>query len=132
MTQHLFMQEYIVDKYQAAYAKRLSKLKSDNSSPKAIARLCAWDSFFNQEFELQDLEYQMADVARQRYEQSNVKNDISFKAFKRAFYNESIEIYNLTDGAAINYACHRLDCVCVLCFELSTQIHSKRDENHHA
>ncbi len=36
MTQHLFMQEYIVDKYQAAYAKRLSKLKSDNSSPKAI------------------------------------------------------------------------------------------------
>ncbi|TOG15583.1 hypothetical protein CGJ11_15180, partial [Vibrio parahaemolyticus] len=24
MTQHLFMQEYIVDKYQAAYAKRLS------------------------------------------------------------------------------------------------------------
>lgn len=46
MTQHLFMQEYIVDKYQAAYAKRLSKLKSDNSSPKAIARLCAWDSFF--------------------------------------------------------------------------------------
>ncbi|EHR7290182.1 hypothetical protein ACQ7JO_000082 [Vibrio parahaemolyticus] len=90
-----------MDKYQAAYAKRLSKLKSDNSSPKAIARLCAWDSFFNQEFELQDLEYQMADVARQRYEQSNVKNDISFKAFKRAFYNESIEIYNLTDGAAI-------------------------------
>ncbi len=58
-------------------------------------------SFFNQEFELQDLEYQMADAARQRYEQSNVKNDISFKAFKRAFYNESIEIYNLTDGAAI-------------------------------
>ncbi len=101
MTQHLFMQEYIVDKYQAAYAKRLSKLKSDNSSPKAIARLCAWDSFFNQEFELQDLEYQMADAARQRYEQSNVKNDISLKAFKRAFYNESIEIYNLTDGAAI-------------------------------
>lgn len=46
MTQHLFMQEYIVDKYQAAYAKRLSKLKSDNNSPKAIARLCAWDSFF--------------------------------------------------------------------------------------
>ncbi|EJY0895090.1 hypothetical protein ACCF70_001051 [Vibrio parahaemolyticus] len=90
-----------MDKYQAAYAKRLSKLKSDNSSPKAIARLCAWDSFFNQEFELQDLEYQMADAARQRYEQSNVKNDISFKAFKRAFYNESIEIYNLTDGAAI-------------------------------
>lgn len=104
MTQHLFMQEYTVDKYQAAYAKRLSKLKSDNSSPKAIARLCAWDSFFNQEFELQDLEYQMADVARQRYEQSNVKNDISFKAFKRAFYNESIEIYNLTDGAAIQKA----------------------------
>ncbi|MFW9637972.1 hypothetical protein V3H44_02410 [Vibrio parahaemolyticus] len=64
-----------MDKYQAAYAKRLSKLKSDNNSPKAIAR--------------------------QRYEQSNVKNDISFKAFKRAFYNESIEIYNLTDGAAI-------------------------------
>ncbi|ENM4035706.1 hypothetical protein ACEWAX_03815 [Vibrio parahaemolyticus] len=90
-----------MDKYQAAYAKRLSKLKSDNNSPKAIARLCAWDSFFNQEFELQDLEYQMADAARQRYEQSNVKNDISFKAFKRAFYNESIEIYNLTDGTAI-------------------------------
>lgn len=71
----------------------------------------------------------MADVARQRYEQSNVKNDISFKAFKRAFYNESIEIYNLTDGAAIqkslyaiNYACHRLDCVCVLCIELRMRI----------
>lgn len=45
MTQHLFMQEYIVDKYQAAYAKRLSKLKSDNNSPKAIARLCASDRF---------------------------------------------------------------------------------------
>jgi hypothetical protein len=89
-----------VDKYQAAYAKRLEKLKN-NRSPKAIARISAWDAFFNKEYEMQDLESQMADSARQRYEQSDVKNEISFSSFKRAFYKESIVIYDLTDCASI-------------------------------
>nr|WP_202600679.1 hypothetical protein [Vibrio sp. V43_P6S15P86] len=100
LTQRLFRQEYTVDKYQAAYAKRLEKLKG-NQSPKTIARLSAWEAFLNKEYELQDLEYQLSDAAHLHYEQSHVKNDISFKAFKRAFYNESIKIYNLTDGASI-------------------------------
>lgn len=51
-----------MDKYQAAYAKRLEKLKC-NRSPKAIARISAWDAFFNKEYEMQDLESQMADSA---------------------------------------------------------------------
>ncbi|GLR06387.1 hypothetical protein [Vibrio hyugaensis] len=89
-----------MDKYQAAYAKRLEKLKS-NHSPKAIARISAWDAFFNKEYEMQDLESQMTESARQRYEQSDVKNEISFGSFKRAFYKESIVIYDLTDGASI-------------------------------
>ena len=66
-----------MDKYQAAYAKRLEKLKC-NRSPKAIARISAWDAFFNKEYEMQDLESQMADSARHHYEQSDVKNEISF------------------------------------------------------
>ncbi len=33
-----------MDKYQAAYAKRLEKLNGD-PSPKTIARLSAWDAF---------------------------------------------------------------------------------------
>ncbi|BBM67185.1 hypothetical protein VA249_38310 [Vibrio alfacsensis] len=89
-----------MDKYQAAYAKRLEKLKS-KQSPKNVARISAWDAFFNKEYDIQDLESQMADSVHQRYEQSNVKNEISFGAFKRAFYNESIKIYDLTDGASI-------------------------------
>ncbi|WP_253657253.1 MULTISPECIES: hypothetical protein [Vibrio] len=89
-----------MDKYQAAYAKRLEKLNGD-PSPKTIARLSAWDAFFNKEYELQDLKYQLSDAAHQHYEQSHAKSDISFKEFKRAFYNESIKIYNLTDGASI-------------------------------
>ncbi|EGQ9761137.1 hypothetical protein DX887_11020 [Vibrio alginolyticus] len=100
LTQRLFRQEYTVDKYQAAYAKRLEKLNGD-PSPKTIARLSAWDAFFNKEYELQDLEYRLSDAAHQHYEQSHAKSDISFKEFKRAFYNESIKIYNLTDGASI-------------------------------
>ncbi|MGR5133611.1 hypothetical protein [Vibrio alfacsensis] len=89
-----------MDKYQAAYSKRLEKLKS-NRSPKTIARLSAWDAFFNKEYEMQDLESQMTESARKRYEQSDVKNEISFNSFKRSFYNESIRIYDLTDGASI-------------------------------
>ncbi|UTZ44009.1 hypothetical protein [Vibrio campbellii] len=89
-----------MDKYQAAYAERLEKLKC-NRSPKAIARISAWDAFFNKEYEMQDLESQMADSARHHYEQSDVKNEISFGSFKRAFYKESIVIYDLTDGASI-------------------------------
>ena len=61
-----------MDKYQAAYAKRLEKLKG-NRSPKAIARISAWDAFFNKEYEMQDLESQMTDSARKHYEQSDVK-----------------------------------------------------------
>jgi len=89
-----------VDKYQAAYAKRLEKLKY-NRSPRAVARISAWNAFFNKEYEIQDLESQIADSARRHYEQSDVKNEISFGSFKRAFYKESIVIYDLTDGASI-------------------------------
>ncbi|MGR5067761.1 MULTISPECIES: hypothetical protein [Vibrio] len=89
-----------MDKYQAAYSKRVEKLKG-NRSPKTIARLSAWDAFFNKEYEMQDLESQMADSARKHYEKSDVKNEISFGSFKRSFYNESIVIYDLTDGASI-------------------------------
>ncbi|EDP59532.1 hypothetical protein [Vibrio sp. AND4] len=89
-----------MDKYQAAYAKRLEKLKY-NRSPRAVARISAWNAFFNKEYEIQDLESQIADSARRHYEQSDVKNEISFGSFKRAFYKESIVIYDLTDGASI-------------------------------
>lgn len=90
-----------MDKYQAAYTKRLEKLKG-SQSPKNVARISAWNAFLNKEYEIQDLESQMINSARQHYELSNVKNEISFSSFKRAFYKESIVIYDLTDGASIN------------------------------